>query len=54
MLNARQCEIAARCMGNDNVKLADFLILRRETEDKNEDWQTPEQMTTQLSNLIGA
>ena len=54
MLNARQCEIAARCMGNNNVKLADFLILQREIENNEKDWQTPEQMAAQLSNLIGA
>jgi len=53
MLNARQCEIIALCAGNKDAKLADFLILRREIENDKEDWQTPEQMTAQLSNLVG-
>ena len=49
MMQARICEIVARCAGNSDAKTADFLILQRDEADRVPD--TPESLGEKLMML---
>lgn len=50
MLNARLCEIIAKCAGNTDVKLADFLIFPPEVSEP-EKRAEPDQLADRLKQL---
>ena len=49
MIQARICEIIARCAGNKDVKTSDFFLLARDEPDRTPD--TPETLESKLKML---
>ena len=51
MLNARKCEVIAKCAGVKNVKAVEFLILKREPEKLK--FESPQEMALKLAMMGG-